>query len=98
MASTRRRVRAVYASWLWSASHGRVPRPMARRAGDDNMRRLRALTDRLIGRLVPEVTASALWITQRRCAAGCGRWSTQTRQCHDGSGYCTPWQTVHCDC
>jgi hypothetical protein len=73
-------------------------RPAERKAGDEDVRRLRSLADRLLGRLVPEVTASALWLTQHRCVAGCGFVKTETRQCHDGSGYCTAWTTLHCGC
>jgi hypothetical protein len=61
--------------------------------------KLRALTDRLVGLVVPEVKASALWLNQYRCIGGCGgRGQGQTRQCHDGSGYCTPWTNVGCGC
>ena len=62
------------------------------------MRTLRALTDRLIGRLVPEVPAAAIWITQTRCIAGCSLVKKEQRQCHDGSGVCTPWVFVNCGC
>jgi hypothetical protein len=61
---------------------------------------LRSLTDRLLGHVAPEVTASALWLTQYRCLNyGCGgRGQAQYRQCHDGSGYCTPWRNHWCGC
>jgi len=62
--------------------------------------KFRALTDRLVGLVVPEVKASALWIPQYRClTTGCaGRGQAQRRQCHDGSGYCTPWVNDGCGC
>lgn len=62
------------------------------------MRKLRSLTDRLMGRVVPEVTASAIWVTRYRCTPGCGTFKRQKRQCHDSSGQCTPWVDVYCDC
>jgi hypothetical protein len=62
------------------------------------MRILRSLTDRLIGRVVPEVEAQAAWRWQYACNVGCGRWAWQKRQCREETGVCGPWQTIHCDC
>ena len=62
------------------------------------MRKLRTLTDRLIGRLVPEVTAAAIWVYEYRCVPGCTNVQTQRRRCHDSGGGCDPWVRVLCDC
>ncbi|MBF9131101.1 hypothetical protein I0C86_19360 [Plantactinospora sp. S1510] len=63
------------------------------------MSKLRALTDRLVGLVVPEVKASALWYTETRCVSGCGgRGQEQRRQCHDGSGVCGAWTNYYCGC
>jgi hypothetical protein len=72
---------------------------MTRRKVTD-VRIVRSLTDRLLGRVAPEVTAAALWITQHYCVpSGCaGRGQDWVRQCHDGSGYCTPWVKDGCGC
>jgi hypothetical protein len=63
-----------------------------------DVRKLRSLTDRLISKVAPEVNASAIWITQTKCVAGCGFVKTMTRRCYDSTGDCTPWTIAHCDC
>ena len=78
---------------------GRYLRPTMREKGDD-VRILRSLTDRLLGRVAPEVTASALWIRQYRCLNyGCAnRGQGQYRDCQDSTGYCGPWYNDGCGC
>lgn len=60
------------------------------------MRTMRSLMDRVLGRVVPEISAGAY--TQRRCVSGCSLVRLQTRGCHDASGYCGPWTNGPCGC
>jgi hypothetical protein len=67
------------------------------------MRMLQRIADRLVSRLVPEVTASAYWYWETRCYSGLRcpppagpRYQAQRRYCHDGSNYCRPWENLGC--
>lgn len=64
------------------------------------MRTIRALSDRLVGLVVPNVTAKGLWIDEYRCTSRCSStaYLLQHRRCHDSSGYCTAWTTQGCKC
>lgn len=67
------------------------------------MRMLQRVADRLVGRLVPEVTASAVWYYQYECYQGrrCPqptdpRSTWRRRYCHDSSGFCYDWENIGC--
>ena len=63
------------------------------------MRILRRMADRLVGRLVPEVTASAIWRYEYRCnqriICNTVQKQYQRRHCHD-SGFCYDWENRGC--
>jgi hypothetical protein len=64
------------------------------------MRILRRMADRLFSRLMPEVTASAIWRWEYQCNQSivCNRVQKQRqrRHCHDGTGFCYPWENYGC--
>ncbi len=60
------------------------------------MRTMRSMLDRMMGRLVPEVSAGAY--TQTKCVAGCALVKTMARGCHDASGVCGAWYMAGCGC
>jgi hypothetical protein len=65
------------------------------------MRKLRVLSDRLVGLVAPNVTAKGLWYWEYRCTTtrcSSTAYLYRRRYCHDGSGYCQAWQNVSCTC
>ena len=64
------------------------------------MRNIRALSDRLVGLVVPKVTAQGLWIDEYKCGSTCSSTAKilRHRRCHDSSGYCTAWVSEGCKC
>ena len=64
------------------------------------MRKLRALSDRLVGLVVPSVTAQGFWYDQYTCGVQCSSTAKilRYRRCHDSSGYCTAWTSKGCSC